>query len=394
MNTKFHSTCVLLLALLPAAAAGWDADASGETHNSTGVQGRTAPAEEKGYSAATLGITFIDGSTTTLHIERDGKKYLIDIATRTIHEAVTGDAAPQVADSPSAQPATDATPESTPKSRAYRPGDDLVFSLPTGRRTQRHGLYVNFSHRFPEEPAFHGRARGHELLGLDSFAVPSFGFRYGVTSRLAVSAYRSPFSLNRVIELGASYLVADEQAGAPFNLAVRASVDAQNDFQRNFTTNFEVIVARSVAQRAQFYLVPTVSLHNRPLIAGFNPTQPPPYRPCSMPFIASAVGNLKPCADTLSLGIGVSVDVRKTVALVAEVIPTVVNARDLGIHRPPYSFGIQKKIWRHAFTFGFTNGPGTTASQRSGTRATLLGNRQADKPSGLFVGFNLTRQLR
>jgi hypothetical protein len=81
------------------------------------------------------------------------------------------------------------------------------------------------------------------------------------------------------------------------------------------------------------------------------------------------------------------------VALVAEVIPTLVNGRDLGIHRPAYSFGIQKKIWRHAFTFGFSNGPGTTVSQRAGTRATFIGDPSADKPGGLFVGFDLTRQI-
>jgi hypothetical protein len=69
------------------------------------------------------------------------------------------------------------------------------------------------------------------------------------------------------------------------------------------------------------------------------------------------------------------------------------NGRDLGIHRPAYAFGIQKKIWRHAFTFGFTNGPATTVSQRGGTRATLLDDPSADKPGGLFVGFDLTRQI-
>ena len=82
-----------------------------------------------------------------------------------------------------------------------------------------------------------------------------------------------------------------------------------------------------------------------------------------------------------------------TVALVAEVIPTVVNGRPLEIHRPAYSFGIQKKIWRHAFTFGFTTSPGTTVSQRAGTRATFLEDPTADKPGGLFIGFDLSRQL-
>jgi hypothetical protein len=89
----------------------------------------------------------------------------------------------------------------------------------------------------------------------------------------------------------------------------------------------------------------------------------------------------------------VSVDISPTVALVAEAIPTLVNGRDLGIHRPSYAFGIQKKIWGHAFTLGSSNGPATIVSQRTGTRATFLGDPNADKPGGLFLGFDLTRQV-
>jgi len=68
--------------------------------------------------------------------------------------------------------------------------------------------------------------------------------------------------------------------------------------------------------------------------------------------------NVRPCANTFSLGVATAVDVRPTVALVAEAIPTLVNGTDLGIYRPAYAFGIQKKIWRHAFTFGFSTARG------------------------------------
>lgn len=80
-------------------------------------------------------------------------------------------------------------------------------------------------------------------------------------------------------------------------------------------------------------------------------------------------------------------------ALVTEVIPTLLNADELGIHRPAYSFGIQKKIFRHAFTLGLTTSPGVTVSQRAGTRAEFLGQPPADTPGGLFFGFDLTRQI-
>jgi mono/diheme cytochrome c family protein len=282
------------------------------------------------------------------------------------------------------------------QAKVYEAGDDQIFSLPTGRRLDRHGFYINFAHRFPYSPAFTGKARGNILFGLDDFAIPSFGFRYGVTSRFSVSAYRSPSIIGRPIQLMAAYNFLDEHDGQPLNAAVRFSVEGQNDFSRNFTTNFEGIFSRSITRRAQLYFVPTLSLHSRPLLEQTsNIYDPIPNQPCNSPFAAGTSGGLvlKPCANTFSLGVGGAVDIRPTVALVAEVIPTLVNGRDLGIHRPAYSFGIQKKIWRHAFTFGFSNGPGTTVSQRAGTRATFIGDPSADKPGGLFVGFDLTRQI-
>jgi hypothetical protein len=91
--------------------------------------------------------------------------------------------------------------------------------------------------------------------------------------------------------------------------------------------------------------------------------------------------------------VGAAYDIRPTVALVAEVIPTLWNASELGIHRPAYSFGIQKKLFRHAFTLGLTTSPGVTVSERAGTRAEFLDEPSADTPGGLFFGFDLTRQI-
>ena len=125
--------------------------------------------------------------------------------------------------------------------------------------------------------------------------------------------------------------------------------------------------------------MPTVSFNDRRL---FSPSS---YETSSFPSL--------PGYNAVSLGIGGAIDIRPTAALIAEVIPTVYNGRPLGIHRPAYSFGIQKKIWRHAFTFGFSNSPGTTVSQRAGTDASFLGQPSADTPSGLFIGFDLTRQV-
>jgi hypothetical protein len=339
--------------------------------------------------AAALGVAFVENSTSSLIVEREGKKYLVDLSTRTIKEleaspaphssAPATQAAPAAMQSGLAPQRTAAQPAEQKNPDVYHPGDDYVFSLPSGRRLDHHGFYINFNHRFAFDPAFSGPARGGALLGLDGFALPSFGFRYGVTDKLSVGIYRSPSFIARPIQLLAAYNFTDERDGQPLNSAFRFSVEGQNDFAKNFTANFEGIFSRSITRRAQIYVVPTVSLNNRRL-----------FVPSSLR--GSAIPDL-PGYNSFSLGVAGALDIRPTVALVAEVIPTLVGGRELGIHRPAYSFGIQKKIFRHAFTFGFTNSPGTTVAQRSGTRAAYLNNPSADTPGGLFIGFDLTRQI-
>jgi hypothetical protein len=363
-----------------------------------------ASSSAQAVSAQDLGVSFVQGSSSQVIVERAGKKYVVDLAS---HEVRPLDAAGQLVLASSketvAEPAQVATGQTQPEtsakgnSKVYKPGDDLLFNVPTGRRVDRHSLTVNFTHRFPYEAAFTGPGRGATLAGLDDFAIPSFGFRYGVTSKLSVFAYRSPSIIGRPIELMAAYNFLDERDGNPLNAAVRFSVDGQNDFSNNFADNFELILSRSVTHRAQLYAVPTFTIHQRPLIQnpGAAIADAMPDQPCSAPRAVgiAASFNARPCANTFSLAAAISVDIRPSVALIAEVTPTLVNGRDLAIHRPEYAFGIQKKIWRHAFTFGFSNGPGTVVSQRGGTRATFLQNSTADKPGGLFVGFDLTRQL-
>lgn len=357
-----------------------------------------------GSTSAASGVSFVDGSISKVIVERDGKKYLVDAASRTVTEIKEGessssqtmvansDAAPKNSQSQASKP----SPTSTEQANIYKTGDDFVFSVPTGRRPVKHGMYINFTHRFPYEAAFSGPARGATLLGLDDFAIPAFGVRYGVTDKLSVFAYRAPSIIGRPIEFMAAYNFLDEKDGQPFNASVRFSIDGQDDFARNYTENFELLASRSLGRRAQIYVAPTFNVHNRPVLGANSAlTSPPPFQPCSALQAAGidASFKIKPCANTFSFGVALAVDVRPTVALVAEAIPTLVNGTDLGIHRPAYSFGIQKHIWRHSFTFGFTNSPGTTVSQRAGTRATFLGDSTADKPRGMFVGFDLTRQV-
>ena len=366
-------------------------------------QNSSEPSQAALVSSEALGVSFVQGSTSQVIIQKNGKSYLVDLTTHAIREAdapASAQAASVSAEASSKTAKATVSPAAEEKktvAKVYTPGDDQLFSLPTGRRLDRHGLYLNFTHRFPFESAFTGPGRGDTLLGLDDFSASSFGLRYGVTSRLSVMAYRSPSLIGRPIEMMVAYNFLDENDKQPFNAAFRFSVDGQNHFSANFTENFELVVSRSLGHRAQLYAVPTLSVHNRPLLADLHNSLAAPFpdQPCAA---QSAAGidpsfHARPCANTFSLGMGAAVDIRPTVAIVAETIPTLVNGDELGIHRPEFSFGIQKKIWRHAFTFGFTNSPGTIVSQRSGTNATFLQDSSGDKPSRMFVGFDLTRQV-
>ncbi|MGA2879249.1 MAG: DUF5777 family beta-barrel protein [Bryobacteraceae bacterium] len=419
-----------------------------------------AGADDSADLAKSLGVSFSSGADATLILEREGKRYKVDAAAKTIQEIAPGAAEPTAAlfqqncaachgpggkgirskhtpdftdpsfkqslsagditgairngkaggrmpawsgkltdaqiDSlatyvrsfPNAGGAAGAgasassrqTQESGGTSgRVYEPADDLLFSLPTGRAVDEHGVYVNFTHRFPYDAAFTGPGRGGELFGLDNFALPSVGLRYGATDKLSVSIFRSPSLIGRPIQLMAAYNILDEHHEAPLNMAVRVSIEGQNNFRKNYTQNIEGIFSRSITSRAQFYVVPTFSFDARPLVQATG-------------FLSSQIPDM-PGVNTFSIGVGAAYDVRPTVALIAEVIPTLLNASELGIHRPAYSFGIQKKIFRHAFTLGLTTSPGVTVSQRAGTRAEFLGGPSADTPGGLFFGFDLMRQI-
>ncbi len=269
-------------------------------------------------------------------------------------------------------------PELTSAPGVYQAGDDQLFALPTGRAVDKHAVIVNFSHRFAYDSAVSGPARGAQLFGLDDVSLSSFGVRYGVTDRLSVDVWRSPSFIGRPIQLMAAYSIFDEHHEDPFNLTFRVSVEGQDNFRKNYTENLEAVISRSLTSRAQIYFVPTASFNDRRLVQGS--------------LVSDQILD-EPGVNAFSVGIGLSVDIRPTVALIAEVIPTVMGGIDLGIHRPPFSFAIQKKLYRHAFTFGFTTSPGTTVSQRAGTNATFLSSPSADTPSGLFLGFDLTRRI-
>jgi hypothetical protein len=324
------------------------------------------------------GVQFVAGSNSQLILERGGKKYLIDAEKKTIQELGSQNitaAQPEAsaARAPESIPPKAAEPKpSTPERDVYYVEDINLWTLPTTHPLDKHELLIDFTHRFSYDTTFTGPGRPAILFGLDGFSISSFGFTYGITDRFFGGVYRVPTALGRIIEFYGGAQLAQESKGQPFSTTFRVAVEGANHFTENYVTSLELAFAKSLKQWGQIYFVPTVSFNNRPMIDAF--------------------GNLPPLpgVTTTALGAGLSLNIRPSVAFITECNGRV--SGELGTHRPAFMFGIQKKVFRHSFTLGVTNSPGTTLSQRSATRSSLQGSPD-DSFGGLTLGFNLSRRL-
>jgi len=322
------------------------------------------------------GVEFVKGSGSQLVLEREGKRYLVDTQSQTIRELVPNTLASAQAPAPPTQTTAPATPAVKPEEKkepeTYYSEDIVLWNLPTAYHLTKKALMIDFTHRFAFNEAFEPGAVSN-LLGMDGFSISSFGFTYGLTNRWFAGIYRTPTNLGRILQLSTGLQLTMESAGHPLSSTIRVGVEGTNHFRNKYITSLELAFARSIKNRAQVYFTPTVSFNNRPLpvVAGdvFDPT----------PFDGET---------TTALGAGLSVDIRPTVAILGEAIYRV-DGR-LGVIRPSFMLGVQKKVFRHSFTIGVTNSPGTTMSTRSATRGAYGFD---DTFGGLTIGFNLSRRL-
>lgn len=329
---------------------------------------------EAGAQGGQPAVSFVPNSDSEAIVVMNGKRFVINTKDKTVKEMGAA-AVPAETPQDKTIAATQAKREEKQNlpDNVFRPADVRVINLPTVIPIPKGSLWTDFTHRFP----FGEPSNKEQLFGLDTVASPSFGFIYGVTDRIQVGAYRSPTNLGRPIEVFAGATLLDEQKGDPLSFMARVALEGRDNFQRNFATSFEFTFARSLTRHAQIYVVPTVTVGDRPI--GFAPDQN------------------QPGETATALGIGAAVNIRPTVAILAEANMRLNEASRYvtefsGIHRPVFGFGIQKVSVsrRHSFSLTFTNGYGTTFSQRSMTRGIIGAD---DTPQGLTIGFNLSRRL-
>ena len=111
-------------------------------------------------------------------------------------------------------------------------------------------------------------------------------------------------------------------------------------------------------------------------------------RRASVSMTAAWINNTNPLPaelvdhnDTVVIGVGGRVRVRPTVYLVAEVVPRVAgDAPNVTLG----SFGIEKRVGRHAFQVNLSNGIGSTLAQIA---------RGAGSADTWYIGFNINRKF-
>ena len=380
MRPPFARSLFILLALLTVSLRA-AAQVPGERSPTISSQLNSAVASEQAQLVPVPrleGVEFVNGSGSQIVLERDGKRYLIDTQSQTIREFVPTSMAqapaPAAQTSAAPAPATSAVkPEEKKEPETYYTEDIVLWNLPTAHHLPKKALMIDFTHRFAFNEAFEPGALSN-LLGLDGFSLSSFGFTYGITNRWFAGIYRTPTNLGRILQLSTGLQLSRENAGHPLSSSIRVAVEGTNHFRNKYMTSLELALARSIKNRAQIYFTPTVSINNRPLAD-----------------VARDAFNPDPVdgETTTALGAGLSVDIRPTVAILGEAIYRV-DGR-LGVIRPSFMLGIQKKVYRHTFTLGLSNSPGTTLSTRSATRGGAYG--YDDTFGGLTIGFNLSRRL-
>lgn len=125
-----------------------------------------------------------------------------------------------------------------------------LFNLPTGTPIGGGLFQLRISHRFaaPVELGF------KDFFGLDGYANTLLGLGYGITDRIGLSLSRA--RLDKEIELGAEWLIAEQDAGRPFSAALFGGVGLVTEGDGLARWSAALSLSRKVGRRLSILAVP------------------------------------------------------------------------------------------------------------------------------------------
>ena len=216
--------------------------------------------------------------------------------------------------------------------------DFTLITLPTTKRVPRYRAAFRVTHRFART-----LGRGNlsnlaaDFFGLDGGALIGLELRFGVAPGTQVSVYRTS---DRTIRFsGQRTILQQSEAQHPIGLDFVASIDGLNNFRRERSPSFGIVVSRKVGDRAAFYLEP-MWLGNADVTDRFG--------------FSESDGS----SDDYTVLIGLAARVRLTATsyAVTEFLPRV-RGFDPGDH--VVTFGFEKQVGGHMFQLNVSNSLGT-----------------------------------
>jgi hypothetical protein len=239
--------------------------------------------------------------------------------------------------------------------QALQPDFTLV-NLPTTLRLARNKSSFRVTHRFTR-PLGQGSfgSLAEDFFSIDSSALIGLEYRFGLMRGLQVGIRRTN---DRTIEFFTQYSLMDERSGRPFGLGVLASIDGTNNMRDSYSPSLGAVLSRSLGRVGTVYLAPM----------WVNNTNPLP---------SEVVDD----NDTFVVGVGTRIRLRRTVYVVAEVIPRVAGD-DPGANHA--SVALEKVVGGHAFQVNFSNGFATSVGPLA---------RGGVSNDDWFLGFNISRKF-
>jgi hypothetical protein len=234
--------------------------------------------------------------------------------------------------------------------------DFTVINLPTTLALPRHAVAFRLTHRFARrlsQGSFSDLAS--DLFGLDGHAQIGLELRYGLGATTQIGVQRIS---DRTIELFAQQELA-RQGRVPVGIALLASLEGLNNFQRDYSPRLGFLFSRTLGARGTVYLVPMwVGKTSLVPLAGSD-------------------------SWTAALGVGTRLRIGASMALLGEYTPRLAGYRPSGA-RDHLTFGIERRIGGHCFQLNVSNDIGTTPAQ-------VARGQQAVRD--WFIGFNLSRKF-
>lgn len=362
-----------------------------------------ASSAETTPTSSGIKVTFDEKTPGVMIIESNGEKIRVDANKKTVEQIVAAATSESIAQNQEQSNAAKSETKDEQEESAYDfdPGDEpydyRLINVPTPKKVPRGSFNMSFTHRF-SQPIHPVSESGRNLLGLDSFAVASFGLSYGITDKLYVNAYRSPVcqrGLCRTIEAGIGYNWIEQSKNSPIGLTTYASVEGNDNFTEEYTYNLQAMVSARLGKRVYLFFSPAAHI-NANGQHRFNPRAQDFFPPAF-----TAVNNFKLPKHGASFGFGTSIMITPNILALFEFTPrtgfklgqiapvfdNIFNVTGFeNTSYPEIGFGIQRNIGKHSFTLTFSNTQTTTTSRYNSSNLAL-------SPRRLILGFNLFRRF-